>query len=234
MGELLNLKIKDVVFDTYGCYLLVTDKTGWRRVRLIEFSGDLLRWLDQHPKKQDPEAWVWINLERLDDVVSVSRVNSMLKELAKKVGIRKRVNPHSFRHARATHLARHLPEAVMKKFFGWSNDSKMASVYYHLSGRDVDEALLKLNGIEVSRTDSEDKKVKVCQKCGYANSLLSHFCIKCSSPLDYKLIEIDKLAERFDEFLKDFFIYYSEVDPQFKKALVSFVRDKGYEDLFEL
>jgi len=42
----------------------------------------------------------------------------------------------------------------MKQYFGWVQGSDMASVYVHLSGRDVDNALLKLNGLEVK----EEKK----------------------------------------------------------------------------
>jgi len=51
---------------------------------------------------------------------------NILKDLAKKAGIKKKVNPHNFRHSRATHLAGKLPEAVMKEFFGWAQSSKMA------------------------------------------------------------------------------------------------------------
>jgi hypothetical protein len=35
----------------------------------------------------------------------------------------------------------------MKEYFGWVQSSDMASVYVHLSGRDVDSALLKLHGM---------------------------------------------------------------------------------------
>lgn len=35
IGELLNLKLKNVEFDKYGAILTVHDKTGRRRIRLI-------------------------------------------------------------------------------------------------------------------------------------------------------------------------------------------------------
>lgn len=43
----------------------------------------------------------------------------------------------------------------MKQYFGWIQDSNMASVYVHLSGRDVDNVLLKLNGINTGEEKKE-------------------------------------------------------------------------------
>jgi len=37
----------------------------------------------------------------------------------------------------------------MKELFGWTKDSKMASIYTHLSGKDVGEVLLKLHGVKI-------------------------------------------------------------------------------------
>lgn len=43
----------------------------------------------------------------------------------------------------------------MKQFFGRTNDSRMAAVYSHLSGKDVDQALLRLHGIKVEEVKDE-------------------------------------------------------------------------------
>ncbi len=85
----------------------------------------------------------------------------MLKDATKKADISKREHAHAFRHARATHLAKVFPEAVMKQMFGWTNDSDMAAVYYHLSGKDVDEALLKLYGIKIENTEEIKSETKI-------------------------------------------------------------------------
>ena len=39
----------------------------------------------------------------------------------------------------------------MKEHFGWVQGSEMAATYVHLSGRDVDNALLKLQGLAHSK-----------------------------------------------------------------------------------
>jgi len=235
IGEFLNMRIKDISFDEYGCYILVSGKTGWRRVRVLDYSKDLISWLDSHPFKSNPESFVWINPKNQQRIFP-DDANHMLKGLAKKAGINKACNPHAFRHARATHLAKILTEQQLKVYFGWAKDSGMASIYVHLSGEDVDESLLKAKGIKVEKEREEVKPlVRICQKCNEPNSSLSHFCKKCGSPLDLKIVlELDEQRKRFEELLRDFLVYYAEKDKDFKKVLVQFIKERNVEDLFEM
>jgi len=140
IGELLTLQIKHVQFDEYGAVLLVNGKTGWRRVRVIMSAPKLYQWIENHPLKADPNAplWITIGTNSRYKVWTYSTARTVLKKLVEKAGIKKRVYPHLFRHSRATHLANHLTEAQMKQYFGWVQGSDMASIYVHLSGRDLD------------------------------------------------------------------------------------------------
>ncbi|WP_394344768.1 hypothetical protein [Salinigranum halophilum] len=54
------------------------------------------------------------------------------------------MNPHHFRHSRATHLANWLTEAQLCEWFGWVQGSNVPARYVHLSGRDIDNAYLAL------------------------------------------------------------------------------------------
>jgi site-specific recombinase XerD len=202
LGELLSLKIKNIQFDDYGCVLIVNGKTGSRRLRVIKSAKALTSWLDIHPLKNDPEAYVWISIgnKNRNQLITHETVDMLLRKLKDRSGVNKRVNPHSFRHARATHLAKQLPEAIMKEFFGWTPDSKMASIYYHLSGRDVDEALLKLHGLKPKENEDLKKiSARTCQKCGESNSALTQFCKRCNSPLDLKIaLQLDETRNNYD------------------------------------
>ncbi len=148
IGEVGNLRIKNATFDEYGCCIMVDGKTGMRRVRLINSAPDLLEWLNKHPHNNDREAFIWVNLEknRLDQM-GHRYIMKMLQVTAKKAGIQKPVNPHNFRHSRATYMSQYLTEAQMKEYFGWTQDSKMAAQYVHLSGKQVDDAILKMHGL---------------------------------------------------------------------------------------
>lgn len=234
IGEFLNMRIKDISFDQYGCYILVSGKTGWRRVRVLDYSKDLMNWLDSHPFKSNPESYVWINPKNQKRLLP-DDANHMLKNLAKKGGINKACNPHAFRHARATHLAKILTEQQLKVYFGWAKDSGMASVYVHLSGEDVDESLLKAKGIKVEKEKEKAKPlVRICQKYNEPNSSLSHFCKKCGSPLDLKLVlELDEQMKKFEELLRDFLVYYAEKDKNFKKVFLQFIKERNAQEFFK-
>jgi integrase len=183
IGEIVHMRIKQVKLDEYGAQLFVTGKTGFRRVRVVACVPFLTEWLNRHPLKDDPDAFLWPNCRF--GPFSYNGISGILRRLAPKAGIKKKVNPHNFRHSRATHLANHLTEAQMKEHFGWAQDSKMAAIYVHLSGRDLDNALLKVYGME----NKEEKKESVfkprkCSRCDLVNQSTNQYCSKCGFPLN--------------------------------------------------
>ncbi len=189
-GEFLLMRIKNIHFDRYGAVIIVRGKTGYRRIRLVSSSPYLAEWINVHPSKNDPEAWVWIsprNLKRL----AYNSLRTILRNAARKAGVKKNVNPHAFRHSRATHLANYLTDAQLKEYFGWVQESDMASVYVHLSGRDVDRAILKLHGIEQEhRSGKNILKPRECLRCGELNPSENTVCRRCFFPLDERAKEL--------------------------------------------
>ena len=129
-GELLGMKIKNVQFDEKGAVIIVHGKTGSRRLRLVSSVPHLSNWLEHHPLKNNPEAPLWVSVGSKNHAKQIMYhcLNARLRKIAKRAGIKKKVNPHMFRHSRATDLANLLTEAQMKKYFGWTKDSKMASI----------------------------------------------------------------------------------------------------------
>lgn len=205
IGEILSLGLRNVHFDDYGAVLMVSGKTGDRRVRVIYSAPKLASWIENHPLKEKPDAPLWINFStnNKNAAFSYGATTIMLKKAAKKAGIKKRMYPHLFRHSRATHLANFLTEAQMKQHFGWVQASDMASTYVHLSGRDVDNTLLKLQGI---RTKNQEKEVVLqtipCQRCREKNSPASKFCMRCGSPLDVQnALRVDELRMKADKLM---------------------------------
>ncbi len=150
----------------------------------------------------------------------------MLKKLAKKAGLNKRVNPHLFRHSRATLLANKLTEAQMKEYFGWVQASEMASVYVHLSGRDVDSAILQLHGLTNQMEKKEEKfKTRNCQRCKQPNSPVSKFCQKCGAVLDVETaLELENQRETADALLNELM-----KNQEFKDFMLKKVVDMGLE-----
>lgn len=209
IGEFLPIKLKHITFDKHGGVLMVTGKTGDRRMRIVASVLSLQQWIEGHPAKNNPDAYLWCkipmpnNPKWKNDHLSYGFITRLLKQLAKKAGVKKKANPHAFRHARATFMARHLKEPEMRGFFGWGSDSEMPSTYVHLSGRDIDNAVLSMYGIEEARESQETIiKAQKCMKCGKENAPAVKFCKFCGFPLGKDMFvnetpneDVDKIVD---------------------------------------
>lgn len=207
VAEILSLRIGDVQFDQYGATLMVKGKTGARRVRVIFSAKAVTEWLNHHPAKDENEAPLWTSFDKAGSSVPLEypAFRKMLNSAAARTGIRKRVNPHSFRHARASNLANVLTEAQMKEYLGWVGDSKMAATYVHLSGRNIDNALLKLNGIKTEDEVNEEEhplRARPCARCSEVNPPTNRFCSKCGAPMEIRTaIDIQREQEKTDDIM---------------------------------
>lgn len=189
-GEIFSIKLKNVQFDENGTVVTIPDgKTGARRIRLIFSTSYLREWTELHPCKRDRDHVLFCALRDPYPALSDSGLRNQLTYIAEKAGVKKKVNPHSFRHARATHLAEHLTEQQLKKYLGWTEGSNMAAVYVHLSGKDIDNAILKMNGLKTEETEDENalKTIK-CPRCREIQDAKARFCNKCGLPLTQEAV----------------------------------------------
>jgi len=182
IGEILSLKIENVSFDRDGAVLLVNGKTGSRRVRIVVARHALSQWLATHPKGGDPKSYVWLGIGTVGrhKPLKYESIRRIYRNLTKRAGVEKRVYTHLFRHTRATELAKSLTEAELKEYLGWVQDSRMASHYVHLSGRDIDAAILRASG----RPSQEQNNAPIltaesCRECGRDLSLGYTRCPYC-------------------------------------------------------
>ncbi|AAM05234.1 tyrosine-type recombinase/integrase [Methanosarcina acetivorans] len=183
-GELFSVRLKHIVFDENGCIVTLPEgKTGARRVRLVFAASYLRQWIECHPTKDNRDSYLFVSSRDDHPLISTTALKEGLDRISKRAGVKKRVNPHAFRHARATHLAGHLTEQQMKIYLGWTENSSMASVYVHLSGKDIDDAILKMNGIIMDETHADGLRVGRCSRCKELNSESAMYCWKCGQPL---------------------------------------------------
>ena len=212
-SELLNLRIRDIEFDSYGTVIRVGRgegaKTGERRVRIFHATPDLRQWLEKHPTKS-PDGFLWPSRENKDKPIHRRTLLGLTKKYAKMAGIEKKISPHIFRHSRASHFGSKLKEPVMREFFGWAKDSDMPATYVHLSGRDVDDALFELYGLQPHEDEPRESplKMQVCLRCKAENSATARFCWRCWIAFDaHKADEItakviEELIKRAPELLQ--------------------------------
>lgn len=190
IGELLGLQLKAMTQDEKGLIIIVDGKTGMRRIRLVRSLPYMNTWLKNHPyKDKDTNAmWCCVGSHLSPNPVSYFALRKMLKGCAERAKITKKVNPHSFRHAQATFMADKITEQQLKSYFGWTPRSDMPGVYVHLSGKNIDDAILAIHGLQDKREiNAKEAQTPIkCEICGTMNPFDEEICIKCARPLSVK------------------------------------------------
>ena len=159
-GEIVNLKIEDIIFDMDGLIVNVPveGKKGQRRIRTVNTMNSeqaLKEYLRYHEFKSNPYSLLFYNIDKKNKL-SVERLNEVIKETVRRAKIEKKVTSYTLRHTSATYLAKHLTEQEMKIYFGWTMGSDMVKTYVHLSCRDLDEKVLELNKKPTQKEEKED------------------------------------------------------------------------------
>lgn len=217
VSEIGTMQIKHISFEEYGARLTVNGKTGARKILVINSTPYLKEWINQHPDNDNPEAFLWVYSK--EKYLSYTRISAVLKNSAKKAGIKKRVYPHLLRHSRATFLAGIMPEASMKHYLGWSQSSKMCGIYIHMNGKEMDDSILKASGVEVKKDNkSSVMQPKKCLRCKTDNEATNIFCKRCGLSLNNE--EANKIIEE-DSKQKNVYTFMEKLidDPEFKALL---------------
>ena len=235
IGEIGGLQIKNVTMDEFGCKILVDGKTGMRRIRLVHSAPYLVEWINQHPNSKDPEAPLWVNFEnRIGKQVTYENIKKMLKKTGKRAGIQKPINPHNFRHSRATYMAQFLMEAQMKEYFGWTQNSSMAARYVHLSGKQVDDAVLRMYGLKQQDKKEDILKRNSCPRCKNLNDINNEYCEKCWLPLTPNAtIETNTIEQKSQESVISLMklIELAGANPEKIKQVISFLQQDLTKDV---
>ena len=194
IGEFCSLQLKHVAHDKNGFLISVIGKTGSRKVRLHSSQVELGTWLNTHPLKDDPQAYLWIVLQGKDigKRLKPDQVRLQLGKILKRAGITKRVYPHLFRHSAITKIVADCNAVTMKERYGWSANSKMIDRYSHLNQDNHDKAYLKAIGVEVIETETKQRTPITCKICNTLNAPDSDLCAVCAKPLTMqKAIQFD-------------------------------------------
>lgn len=207
IGELLTLRIKDVVFDDAGMIVTVAGKTGIRPVRVLgDAIGYMRSWMNVHPDQFNENAWLYcgighdmrgkLNIGQNLEHATVYAIFRKTKNRAVMLGFPKdkRLYPHLFRHVFASRMAQKLTEPVLEKLMGWEYSSTMPKVYLHLRNDQVDAAVLEANGIAPQKKPLETRKPKICINCKTPNPSRNSYCLQCGRPLSVE--ESQVLNER--------------------------------------
>jgi site-specific recombinase XerD len=233
IGEVMNLRIKDVDFTGDFCRVMLRGKTGMRKIPLITSVPYLTTWINQHPTREDPESLVFVSTgcRNHKKPLSYNTFNKVLLKSGHKARVRKALNPHNFRHSRATHLANKLTEQQLKIYFGWSGNSKMTSTYVHLSGRDIESAILEANGLrkKEERPDSL-LRPRQCPRCREDNEATSDICHRCGQPLDTKsALAFEERKGTLEKQMEELTEFKGKIEKLINDAVEKKMQEMGFE-----
>lgn len=205
VSEIGNIKLSDIRVKDRLIEIDVFGKTGGRTVYVVKYASYLRDWMDYHPSKKDRNAPLWVN-KRTGEAIDYAAINKLLRDLAARAGIRKRVNPHIFRHSSFTEMSRHkaVSEAMAKKLMGWARDSKMPGHYEHLTSSDARDAILAVNGLEPDQDNKIHNAPIKCGMCGDINPPERTLCGRCGRVLRTETaVKIQQVVSDIDLLLLD-------------------------------
>lgn len=193
IGELLGIRLKDITPQEPLWIVRVSGKTGERTIPIRDSIPNLARWLDYHPDKDNPEAYLWVSLHNRfrGQPLRYDGARRLLERCFTRAGVKKPRNPHFFRHSRSTLDAAEYTSSIHAKLRGWSPGSQMARRYEHLSGKDVQNAVLKSKGLK-SKDESVSESLPVKCFCGRLNDATSRYCRSCGRPMSVGVMHEDE------------------------------------------
>jgi site-specific recombinase XerD len=187
IGEILNLKWKDVNFNEKGAKIKIRHSKSMKRSVPIYESVHHLREWKQSTEKDSPEDHVFINNSKrgnnekyFGNQLGYNSARKVFKNLCSNVERDFKDNPHAFRKGRATYLASQgWNSAQLCEFFGW-NDFSTAKTYIRMAKKDLDSAMKQTMGIEKNEDEeTEDLRPAKCGNCGSVNPATRDYCSEC-------------------------------------------------------
>jgi len=212
--EILNLKIKDVVFKNANGYqyaeVLVNGKTGSRHIPLIQSIPYIKDWLQNHPSRNNPKSplFVSVNYHSMgrrqlthNGLYKIYRdykrsffpkllrdptISGEDKDKIKDL-LAKPFNPYIRRHSALTEKSMKLKSHTLNQHAGWSPTSNVSQKYIHYFGNESSESLLEAYGIVTKNNIPIDTlNPKICPNCNEGNTVDSKFCSKCKMIMSYE------------------------------------------------
>lgn len=145
-----NIKHRVILAILYGCGLRVSELINlkWEHIdrsrmiiniiagkgkkdRQVMLPGSLISLFEQYYKQYKPETYVLNG--QFSNQYSETSVGAVIKQLAAKAGIKKRVYTHLMRHCSFTHMVESGTDINLIQRLAGHNNVKTTAIYLHLS-----------------------------------------------------------------------------------------------------
>jgi site-specific recombinase XerD len=215
IGEISQARWEDAIFETINeretvKFYIRDSKDNKKRYARLTLSAPNLIALKNVMKPASESDFIFVTRgEQLQHTTAYH----IFQNCAKRAGITKPVNPHAFRHARATNMLKQgWSETVVKKQL-WNNvNTPMLKVYVALGNDAIDAETFKKAGIkEIREIVAENPpENRVCPKCYFVNNSSIDYCGKCGTGLIEKAINEKQAFE--SELMKELEFLKARID----------------------
>ena len=163
-----------------------SNKTFSKAVPITWSCGYIGQWLSVHPNREEPKSPLWVNLDwPIGGAMSYKNIRAMIKHTGKRAGIKKKINPHMFKHrAVSKWILERFSDQEIKHRATWAQDSRMMTIYGHFTSEDINANILEHYGIKQS--EITEIKLANCPRCNITLPPGARFCPQCSLVLDTK------------------------------------------------
>jgi len=193
VGALASTRVKNVELNQYGAIIYISKTSRSKKtttpkgIPITWSTGYLNQWLAVHPMRDNPEAPLWTTLNEPHQSMSYKTIRVTIQNIAESAGIKKRVNPHSFRHKAITSwILDGLNEQEVKHRAGWSRGSmQMMKIYSNYTENEMNDGIFEHYGLK-----TDEKRQVTLDKCPRCNNILKpsdRFCSQCSLVLDKEM-----------------------------------------------
>jgi integrase/recombinase XerD len=212
IGELGNLRWRQVKFTEWNVTVNVDDKTGKPRfIPLIISRSYLSQWRNDYSIERNENGFVFITSRK--EQLQYQGVAKQLRIIAKGANIDKKITPHIFRHSRITHLIQQGYNESVIKLMMWGNLSTgMFQTYAHHTSVDVErEVAAKAGIVTPTKKRGPSLEPRQCQRCYTINGPTHKFCAQCGLSLTGEVVDNLRVAHE-----------QAELQPEYKALLDKF------------
>jgi hypothetical protein len=200
--EILDRKIKDVkLYDNYAViYISEHGKEGVGILRCVDSYAILLKLLNTHPRRDDPEAHLFLNTGSSNRFKQLrpANVNKRLRERCRKLGIAKPVTCYSFKRNGVSDLRlRGESDKSIQERARWTT-TKQLHTYDIASQEETFRADLIRRGL-VKADDAKKHMApvsKTCLFCEAVNPATERTCHRCKRLLYRQDIEEEERRQQ--------------------------------------
>ncbi len=192
--EILYTKIKDYQFYDNFAKVWVSEhgKEGTGFLQCIDAYPYVLEWYQQHPFKQNSNAFFFINKKGRGNYAQLQNkyINQLLTHACKTLGIDKHITCYSLKRNGVTFRRQRGDSDVQIQHAARWTSTKQLKVYDMTTQEDALKIELQKRGMGVESTKEKiDSGAKVCLFCAHTNGFTAEFCTNCKRALDRQKIE---------------------------------------------